>query len=269
MRLKHWLVLLVFLPGGLFAAGSLFLLAYANLPLPLEYKVRLGPINDEAREVIVLVHGKGDNPSSWADDFARRLRRNILGEHQQVVTVDWEEYSRDIFRSTLHGRRIGKELGRKLGSSRHIERLHLIGHSAGSFVVYGICEAVKKMNPAIYVQSTYLDPVTVYRAVDWEYGTRHFGQCADVSDAYIDRDDEVPGSNSPLPNAHTFDITGLKAAAGFTGLPHLWPIAFYRREVLSTSLPFWQPDQAVLEKYPVGAATIYPHSIAGRNALWD
>lgn len=257
--------MLVLLPGGLFAAGSLCILVYANFPLPLGYQVKSVPIEEDAQEVIVLVHGKGDNPSSWADDFARQLRKELLGEHQQVVTVDWEEYSRDIFRSTLNGRRIGNELGGKLAGRKHIERLHLIGHSAGSFVVYGICETVKKMDPDIYVQTTYLDPVTVYRGIDWEYGTRHFGSCANVSDAYIDHDDGVPGSNSPLPHTHTFDVTGLKESAGYTGLPHLWPVQYYRREVLRHRLPFWRPDPAVLEKYQAGAATVLPLSGAGHK----
>ena len=151
-----------------------------------------------------------------------------------------------MFRCTFNARRIGHDLGEKLSELENIKRLHLIGHSAGAFVVYAMCEAMKKRNEGIFIHTTYLDPVSIYGGIDWGYGTRNFGSCADISDAYIDHEDGVPGSDDPLMNPHTFDVTGLKKAAGFTGSPHLWPIEYYRQAVQGETLPYWEPDQSVL-----------------------
>lgn len=252
---RSWLWFLVLTPGIPFVIGSVLFLCYANIPLPMDNKVRIDPVEENTEELIILVHGKGDRPSSWANGFAKQLRQSVLKNHQQVITVDWGDYSTDLFRCTLNGRRIGRDLGRKLAKKAKVKRYHLIGHSAGSFVVYGLCEALKKENKTIYVQSTYLDPVSVYGGIDWGFGTRNFGSCADISDAYIDHEDGVPGSNKPLKHPHTFDVTALKKMAGYSGSPHLWPIEYYRHGVLNNNLPFWEPDEQTLVRFPSQKST--------------
>ena len=216
-------------------------------------------ISNDINELIILIHGKGDNPSSWAEGFAAELEKNILTSQQQAVTVDWGQYSNDLFRSTLNGRRIGHDIGSKLVRNNKLQRLHLIGHSAGSFVVYGICEIVRKKRAEVFIQTSYLDPVSIYGGIDWGYGTRNFGSCANISDAYIDRDDGVPGSNAPLDYPHTFDVTALKNGASFNGSPHVWPIEYYRRAVLQQRLPYWNPTRKVLSDFPPASATELKH----------
>lgn len=253
---RFWLWILVLLPGIPFVIGSIILLGYANIPLPLDGKVKIDPVNDNTEELIILVHGKGDSPASWANGFAHQLQKSILNDHQQVLTIDWGEYSTDLFRCTLNGRRIGRNLGRILSKNNRIKRYHLIGHSAGSFVVYGLCEAIKKENRVLQVQTTYLDPVSVYGGIDWGFGTRNFGSCGDISDAYIDHEDGVPGSNEPLKHPHTFDVTNLKKEREYSGSPHLWPIEFYCQEVLKNELPFWRPDKHTQLRFPPQKSTI-------------
>lgn len=214
-------------------------------------------IRDGIEEVIVLVHGKGNRASSWAGSFATELETSILNARQQAVTVEWGEYSNDLFRCTLNAQRIGRDLGEKLSKHRKIKRLHLIGHSAGSFVVYGMCEAMKELNNDVFIHTTYLDPVSIFGGIDWGYGTHNFGNCADISDAYIDHEDGVPGSDAPLKNPHTFDVTALKKSAEFKGSPHLWPIYYYREAVLDRSLPYWEPAQADLLSYPPSQQTVF------------
>lgn len=74
----------------------------------------------------------------------------------------------------------------------------------------GLCEAVKEKNSAIQIQTTYLNPVSVYTGVLWDYGINKFGICADFSDSYIDIRDSVLGSNVNLPHTATFDVTDLR-----------------------------------------------------------
>ena len=115
---------------------------------------------------------------------------------------------------------------------------------------------LKKLEKKVVVHTTFLDPVGIYGGVDWGYGTRNFGSCGDVSDAYIDHEDGVPGSNEPLVNPHTFDVTRLKKQAGFAGSPHIWPIEYYRNAVLSGTLEFWQPDNETKVSHPPKNYTI-------------
>jgi len=238
LTLKQWFWFLFIIPGGMFLAASLFIAVYSSLPWPTGKNVKMEYVEDGIEEVILLVHGKGDSSSSWADSFAAELKSSILSDHQQVVTVDWGEYSNDLFRCTLNARRIGHDLGKQLNSHKTLKKLHLVGHSSGSFVVYGICEAMKDLNGDIYIHTTYLDPVSILGGMGCRFGTRNFGSCADISDAYIDHEDGIPGSNEPLKNSHTFDVSALKNTAGFTGSPHLWPIIYYREAVLGKRLPY-------------------------------
>jgi hypothetical protein len=253
---RFWLWILVLLPGIPFIIGSILLLGYANIPLPVDNKVKIDPVEDGTEEVILLVHGKGDTPLSWAQGFADQLRKSVLKDHQQVLTINWSEYSTDLFRCTLNGRRIGRDLGRKLSKNKKIKRFHLIGHSAGSFVVFGLCESIRKESNNVFVHTTYLDPVSIYGGIDWSYGTRNFGSCANISDAYIDHEDGVPGSDEPLEHPHTFDVTALKKGANYSGSPHLWPVEYYRRTVLSNELPYWVPDKHTLQQYPPYRSTV-------------
>ncbi|GAB4337196.1 MAG: hypothetical protein Kow0089_08250 [Desulfobulbaceae bacterium] len=270
LRAGQWMRLLVLLPGIPFLACSVLLLCYANVSLPVGEDVRMAEVLESTRELIVLVHGKGDTPSSWAEAFAEELRSSRLGPGQQVVTVDWGEYSHDLLRSTLNGRDIGHDLGKRIAAgSGALSRLHLVGHSAGSFVVYGICESVRRRKPGIHIHTTFLAPVTVYRGIDWKYGYRNFGTCADVSDAWIDREDRAIGASAPLRFPHSFDVTALRRASGFNGTPHLWPVAFYRKAVLAGTVPLWEADDAFLAAFPPGHHTLLrPEDVfAGKKAI--
>lgn len=256
LTLKQWFWVLFSIPTLCFVFVSLLIVIYSTLPWPTGETVNMQGVNADTEELVVLVHGKGDRPSSWADSFAAELDATLLTDHQQAVTVNWSDYSTDLFRSTLNARRIGHDLGEKLIRNRNLKKLHLIGHSAGSFVVYGICETIKSSDRDLFVQTTYLDPVGIYGGIDWGYGTRNFGSCADISDAYIDREDGVPGSNAPLDNPHTFDVTALRKVAGYQGLPHLWPVEYYRQTVLAGRLPYWQPRPDDLLRYPPRQSTV-------------
>ncbi len=256
LTLKQWLLLILVVPGIPFILASLFIVIYSTMPWPTGETVSIEKIDDLTNELIVLVHGKGDTPTSWADGFAAELRGKLLDDGQQAVTVNWSDYSNDLFRSTLNARRIGHDLGHKLAGTSDLKRVHLIGHSAGSFVVFGICEAIKQDRKELFVQTTFLDPVGIYAGIDWGYGTRNFGSCADISDAYIDREDGVPGSNAPLDHPHTFDVTALRKKSGFKGLPHLWPIEYYRQSAVKQSLPYWNPGEEELKMFPARKSTL-------------
>jgi hypothetical protein len=249
-----WLLtLLVGLPGALFLLVSVVLLIYTNWPLDLD-ELTLPEIETQAQHIVIISHGMRDDRSTWSDGLKDTLQaRNELA---QIISLDWNPYSGSTFRCSVDGKRLGESLGRRLAASRKLKSLHLIAHSCGSFVSLGICEALRAVRSQrtaqsdITIQSTYLDPVTVYGGIFWGFGLERFGRCADFSDAYINASDDVPGSNQLLPATHTFDITGLRIPSGFSGSPHLWPTVYYQNLAESGRDLELRTDPGVISEYP-------------------
>lgn len=250
--------MLLVLPGIPPLGATIGLLAFSYFPWPLTFDVNMPDIAGTKDELIVLVHGKGDTAESWSLDFANQMEERVVDQTQQVIAVDWSGYSNNLFRCSNNGRRLGLQLGEELAANKSLKKVHLIGHSAGAFVVYGMCESLKQHNPSLLVHTTFLDPLGIYSGFDWNYGPRNFGSCADISDAYIDVDDGVPGSNVPLEHAHTFDVTALKASGdnAYKGNAHQWPVDYYRNAVVRKALPYWSPDDSVLQRYLPGEHTV-------------
>ena len=256
--IKFWFIVLFILPGIPFVVVTIGLITFSYFPWPFTFDIEAPHVAENKEELILLIHGKDDNPSTWSDTFANQLQQSVLSDEQQVDTIDWHEYSTNIFRCSNNGRRLGRQIGKQLSEQKRIKKVHLIGHSAGSFVVYGICESLKEKAPDVFLHTTYLDPLGVYSGLDWHFGTRNFGICADISDAYIDVNDRVPGSNVPVENAHTFDVSALRLIdEKYTGSAHNWPIEFYQRSVLDKKLPYWEPNNDTLRLYPPAKSTVY------------
>ena len=151
------------------------------------------------------------------------------------------------------GKELGFEIGKHLASQPNLNGIHAIGHSCGAFVVLGICEGAKSVNPSIIVQTTYLDPVSVYSGVFWDYGIVHFGTCADFSDNYIDTRDTVPGSNQALPHTYTFDVTQQQPKKNAQYPPHAWPTRFYINAYKTNQVPLrYKASAPLTERFKKG-----------------
>lgn len=255
---KSWLIILFVWPAIPFFVVTFGFLVFSYFPWPLSFDVITPMVDDNKEELIVLIHGKDDTPDTWANGFAAELKKSVLTSTQQVVTIDWYAYSTNLFRVANNARRIGHQLGEDLSKNGQLKKVHLVAHSAGAFMAYGFCEALKQVNPSLFVHTTYLDPLGPYSGFQWHYGTQNFGSCADISDAYIDIHDNVPGSNVPVEQAHTFDVSFLRISdKKYQGTAHMWPVYYYRDAVLRGQLPFWEPSEEVLTRYPRREQTIY------------
>lgn len=206
-------------------------------------------IDKNAKHIIILAHGLKDTTESWTAPL-KKIFDNKKEEGVQIVTLDWNPYSQNTFRCSVDGRRIGKKVAEQLNASVELKAVHFIGHSCGSFVVFGLCEAVKDSRPDIAVQTTFLDPVAIYGGFFWNYGIERFGSCGDFSDAYIDIEDGVPGSNQLLPNTHTFNVTAVRKASGFDENPHVWPTVYYQNLVESGNVLEYRKDKSLGVTYP-------------------
>jgi len=228
---QHWikiaLWLLVILPVAPFVIGTLLLVIYMLWPidydqLPPQLNVKSG------KPVVIIAHGLHSSPEQWSNALKQSIEQQQ--PQHQVFALDWRPYSTNTFRCSIDGKRIGRLLASHL-IDKQIDSVDLIAHSCGSFVILGLCEELRAQDQQITINSTYLDPVSVYGGLWWNYGVSHFGQCADFSEAYIDTRDQVPGSNQALEHAYTFDVSSLSERAGYTGSAHQWPIYYYQQSI--------------------------------------
>jgi hypothetical protein len=247
--LKVIIFVMIIIPGAVFIIAGIGNLAY--IYWPTDYSQMEMPVSDpNDRHIFVLVHGVRDTKTSWSDPLQQILKERY--PDARVISLEWRPYSDRTFRCSVDGIRIGKIIGHELAASKNLESMHLIGHSCGSFVILGICKAVKSVRNDIAIQTTFLDPVSVYGGLFWDYGIDNFGSCSDFSDVYIDTEDPIPGSNELIPHTITFDVTAARKKERYKGMPHVWPTAYYLNMVRSGKNIELRKDAQAPSKYPRG-----------------
>lgn len=223
-KVSQLIIVLVILPGIPFIAATVVAFTYMFWPASIKsFPVIDIPLN--SKNITLIAHGLRDTPASWAQPLSTKINQLYL--QQKAIAVDWADYAENTSRCATNGRRFGHKIAEQLLLLTNLRQLNLIAHSCGSFVIYGICETLRKKNHKAKIYSTFLDPVSVYGGFFWHFGEDKFGSCADYAEAYIDTEDSVPGSNAALLNAQTFDITNIRKRQALTTQPHLWPTQFY------------------------------------------
>ncbi len=252
LSLRKFVFWLFILPGVPFILVSIVLLIYIYWPVDVS-GVTIAKLKTSTRHVTILVHGLRDSPESWVKPVAEVLRNNrAYNVNTEIFPLSWDPFAKSTFRCSVDGKRIGEVLAHSLADNQELSSLHLVGHSCGSFVVFGLCSAIKEIRPDIKVQSTYLDPVSIYGGLFRQYGLQNFGACADFSEAYIDREDGVPGSDQPQPYAHTFDVTDARKTISFTKFSHTWPYHYYEKLAKTERLLDLRFNAKLTEQYPPG-----------------
>lgn len=255
--LKHWrviaMVLLLILPLGSFLLASTVLLVFIYFPKDYDDITFETYAEPDRPHAVVLAHGVKDELSSWVLPLAKQMESGA--PNGQVFALDWRRYAENALRCAIDGRRIGERIGLQLASNDRVDSVHLIGHSCGSFVVFGACQAIKELDATVSVQTTYLDPVSVY-GLFWHYGLKHFGSCADYSEAYIDTGDGIPGSNELLPNTRTYDVTAVRIRRSIDIQPHLWPTLYYQELIAEGRAPQLRLSPYLKRERPPGVLEI-------------
>lgn len=190
----------------------------------------------DTRYLVLVLHGSDgrDEPTLL------RLTDEIAAEFANDPTVAvrhyiWSPWSDQRLRAGVHGQQIGRQLGEQLGKLSELRYIHLIGHSAGAYLMNPLCESYRAQRGApAHVEMTYLDPMGIRGGWDFAYGYRHYGECADFALAVINSDDPVPGTNAPLAQAFNIDVTALPARGSTPG--HLWPVVYFLNQLDSTDI---------------------------------
>lgn len=190
--------------------------------------------------LVLVIHGSGDEDNPQLAEIVAGLDsryRNMPGT--AVRFVRWAPASDQRLRAAATAQGIGRALGAMLGEIQSLHELHLIAHSSGAFMPDAICSSWRaaSRNP-VHVAMVLLDPFQIRGFVDWSYGAREHGRCADFALAVINTEDPAPATSQMLDKAYNLDVTHHPERASFvTRNGHYWPLQYYRDHLLDV-----QPD---------------------------
>jgi len=216
-----------------FAGLTAFLVAFQVYSIaPAGFAVEpLAPAPD-TRRLVLLFHGSGGRDEPTLIALERRLRDlPVSGSAPVIVRYDWSQADAPL-RTYPSGLRVGEQLGVELATLAGLESLDLIGHSAGAYILDPLCESYRaaiagRSGRPARIRMTFLDPIGFKGPLDPGWGARHFGQCADEAEAFINTDDPAPATAAVLQHARTVDVTADPARKHFGGGGHRWPVQYY------------------------------------------
>ncbi len=177
---------------------------------------------------VLVVHGSGDGPERWAAPMVARLSPRVkVPGRVEWVAYDWRTAAVDRLSAAERGQAEGAAIAAVV-QERSLAHLHVIAHSAGAHVAFGIEQALSIVAGRPTLHLTLLDPF-LGKGLDFEWGKTRFGARADFTEAFLNRGDGVPGTETPVDAAHTFDVTGTATKpTGLTGSQaHWWPTDAY------------------------------------------
>lgn len=210
-------------------------------------------------DLLLLVHGGGDDPSVWADAMGDVAKDALLvPEEWTVYAYDWRDAAAGSTSAAPNGLVEGEAVGERLASAGY-EHVHFVAHSVGSFVVDGALNVAHDYT----AHATFLDPFCFLDIGRAAYGNREFGAGADFAESYLDADDPTPSTSLPLDRAHTFDVTTLRPASIDAADGHRWPITWYEASFTGGDLgAAWSAertgelDTSLPERFPAGETTV-------------
>lgn len=220
---------LAWLAAALFAACVIFDI-YTRIP-PRFGVTPLG-LDPSTHAAVLLFHGcrSEKNPTLLALEQKLRLLARAQPRAAAVGYV-WAPHSRSPFRCQANGEHIGTAIGIELAALPELESLHLIGQSAGAYLLDPLCDAYRRAGGRARVAMTYLDPQGFRGGFDPWWGARHYGARADYAEAFVNTDDRALGTNSFLRHAWNVDVTGVTKPPGYKDGGHRWPMHYYLGQV--------------------------------------
>jgi len=184
--------------------------------------------------LVLVIHGSTDEDNPLLAEIVSGLEdryRAIPGA--AVRFVRWAPESDQRLRAAATAQAVGARLGDLLARRGTLRELHLVAHSSGAFMPDALCSAFRagSARPA-RIAMILLDSFQIRGFVDWTYGAREHGGCADFTLAVINTEDPAPATNRPLARAFNLDVTAHPGRATFDRNGHYWPLQYYRDYLL-------------------------------------
>jgi hypothetical protein len=234
---------------GLLLAVAAGLEIYCRLPsnasiAPLELPA-------DTRYAVLLFHGSNGKDEPLLREIAAAIDARIGAQPGVVVRhVVWSPWSDNRLRAQSGAAPIARQLGTELAELENLEYARFIVHSAGGYLLTPLCETYKSaaVNPA-HIEMTYLDSMGIHGAWDYFYGYRHYGECADYSATVFTSDGNVPGTNAPLEQSFSIDVTASPQRANTEADSHHWPVDYFLQNLSEEEIT---PGLRTHEAYPRG-----------------
>jgi len=181
--------------------------------------------------LVVITHGWYER-EPWPAWMALAIQQRTDGDNWQCAWFDWRRQARQLLPSTaakIARDSTGPLLGRTiLGLSRNWKHIHLIGHSAGSWVINEAARTIAKETPAD-LHLTFLD---AYVPNGWD--EKELGRITTDENAvcwveqYYTRDAVGHLTENLLTHAHNVDISAVNP--GFR--EHKFPWHWYQGTIV-------------------------------------
>ena len=186
-------------------------------------------LDPETRIVVLLFHGSRDSGNPLWGDLTSRFAV-LLSEAPgvEVINYNWSKGSDERRRAGANAGVYAQALGQELAGLEQLSHVRLVAHSAGAYILDDLCRTYREAaGLEAHLEMTFLDPFGNYDVVDVNRGSRNYGACADFASAYINTDDPVPSTNTPLQNAYNFDVTNSPDRGDFSAKGHYWPLSYF------------------------------------------
>ena len=216
---------------------------------PDDVRASVLDIPPDTRTLVLLFHGSGDAGDPFLEEIIAALERRYATEAAVAVRlVNWQPWSEQRLRAAANARLLGDQLGRQVATLASLQVLHLVAHSSGGFVPDALCESYRQHHRhsagrLARIEMDLLDPFQIDGFVDWTWGARNHGRCADQAIAIINTDDFAPATNRLLRHARNIDVTAVPRPAGFARNGHYWPLVYYRDWIASAAPALAPPGE--------------------------
>jgi len=207
------------------------------------------------RRLVVITHGWNSNAGAWAvamrDNVAAQLSDRYAGKdiqvHSQlwtehdsslppspaywdVVTLDWQEDANRInpYRTIPAARRVGRRFANLLQDEGYVS-MHLIAHSAGSWLIDTIADAVvardQERDTETDIHLTFLDAFAPNMLMP-PSSASWLGDHASWAEQYVT--DDILHTGHSLPHAYNLDLDNVMIPEN-SGMPfnHSFPWKWY------------------------------------------
>jgi hypothetical protein len=175
--------------------------------------------------LVVATHGWYER-SRWAEDLALAVKDRVASGQWACGWYDWRKQAKVLnpTDAAVYGRdTAGPLLGRKIVAlSKDWRHIHLIGHSAGSWVISEAAKVIAKETHA-QIHLTFLD---AYVPPFWD--EKKLGEAgrdpniAFWADHYFTRDITAGATEIKLTRAHNVDLTYIEPGVSSHQFPRHW-----------------------------------------------
>lgn len=246
-----------------FACGIIGIETYCRLPLKLVYGSspasikELEQVSNKKRYkdgTVIIIPGAGG-----PDENTQQLEETIRNSDKKkrlnrlILTYDWSQWKGSLIRASFNSQAIGRFLALQLSGSSAVDsnNYHIIGISVGSFAADNVARTLREIenkknkdtgtDSNAYIRLTFLDPFTLRGLFGVGYGLNRFGKECSYAEQFLNTDDPVPSTNTPLVHSICYDVTDSVEKKDYTPLPndvpgHSWPVVYYSKNYQKLAL---------------------------------